>query len=299
MNQLWRKIKHKIYKVLRVNYTEAYLYNLLENLKKAKNQQLVLPFIIQSSNDKGFIVKMGGMYGFVDFRNMPWRYHKRDSWSGISKHLIGNRFYGEIYNISGTQKPFWINIDAKVHKFRTKALVPDQAYDTVIIQKSRYGLFVDAGFHNNWQYGSFFGLLHLKGLWDRNEYEQAQEGQLISTFFRGYTKEGKLIFGKPDFQIEWTTGELDAFVGTTKKVTVRLNENGKKEFFVNDVYFARFPVTIMYYPKSQISIAKSFKAELKDGDVFEGEILKIHNRKYFVGKIPIAETTISGNNKHI
>lgn len=295
MNQLWRKIKHKLFKVFRVNYTEAYQFKLLENLKEAKKQRLVLPFIIKSSNDKGFIVKMGGLLAFVDYRNMPWKYKNLKDWSVISRRLIGKRFSGEIYKISETQKPFWININANAHKFKPKDLVPYQAYETVIIQKSRYGLFVDAGFHYNWRYGSFFGLLHINALWDRSEYEQAQEGQLISTFFRGYTKEGKLIFGSPEYQAEWITGELDAFIGTTKKITVRVNEEGRQEFFVDDIYKAKLPATKRYYPKSQAKKVKGFKADLENGDVFEGEILNIHRRMHFVIKIPIEVTTSSDN----
>src|SRR5690606_35943008 len=145
-DQLLKKIKYKIFKVFRVNYTETYLYKLLENLKEAKKQRLVLQFVIQSSNDIGCVVKMGGWYAFVDYRNMPRKYKTLKDCPVISKRLIDKRFSGEIYNISGTKRPFRININAKVHKFKPKALVPYQAYEAVIIQKSRYGLFVDAGF---------------------------------------------------------------------------------------------------------------------------------------------------------
>ncbi|EKF55583.1 hypothetical protein I215_06472 [Galbibacter marinus] len=58
-----------------------------------------------------------------------------------------------------------------------------------------------------------------------------------------------------------------------------------------------FPATKRYYFKSQIPIAKSFRAELKNGDVFEVGILKIQNRVHFVVKTPIDDSTINGDNK--
>lgn len=76
---------------------------------------------------------------------------------------------------------------------------------------------------------------------------------------------------------------------------MRVNNEGRQEFFVYDIYKAKFPATKRYYLKSQVPIAKSFKAELINGDIFEVGILKIQNRKFFVGKIPIEDTTSSDN----
>src|SRR5690606_20612972 len=87
-----------------------------------------------------------------------------------------------------------------------------------------------------------FGLIHKSAFWEKEEYDQAREGQVINTYFHGFTEEGKLIFGSFDFQGEWRTGELDALIGTVQKVTVKINMEGKKEFFVNDTYKATLPI---------------------------------------------------------
>lgn len=106
------------------------------------------------------MVKVGGMYAFLDYRDMPWRYSILKDWTVVSQHLIGKRFFGEIIHISGTESPFWINIGAKVHKFKPRELTLYEEYQVIVIRKTKYGLFVEAGFHFNWYYGSFYGLIH-------------------------------------------------------------------------------------------------------------------------------------------
>lgn len=80
------------------------------------------------------------------------------------------------------------------------------------------------------------------------EYEQTKEGQIINPYFHGYIKEEKLIFNSPDLQKEWMTGELEILIGTVQKITVEINEAGKKEFFISDRYKAVLLATRAYYP---------------------------------------------------
>lgn len=285
MNRVWREIWDRINSVFQSTRTYTYLYKLLENLKRAQEKQLALPFVIKSAKSTGFIVKIGGMYAYLPYRNMPWRYHSLKDWPVVSRHLIGKRFFGEIAHISGKERPFWITINAKVHIFKPKELKLYEEYRVVIVHKSRYGLFVDAGVHFNWHYGSFLGLIHKTALWSIDEYEQAQEGQVINIYFHGLTKENKPIFGNLDFRGELLTGELEVLIGTVQKVTVKINSEGEKDFFVNDTYKATLPVTKAYYPKNRIGISKKVKAGLNDGDVFEGELLKMTKQGHFVVKL--------------
>ena len=296
MNHVWRKIKNTFITVFQFAKSDAYLFKLVENLKEAQEKQTPLPFVIKSSNDKGFMVKIGGMYAFLDYRYMPWNYNTLQDWPVVSPHLTGKNFFGKVIHISGTKRPYWIHISAKVHRFKPKELTLYEEYETVIVHKSKHGLFVDAGFHFNWSFGSFFGLIHTSAFWDIDDYEQAREGQIISTYFHGFTKEGKLIFGCPDFQGEWRTGELDALIGTVQKETVKINGEGKKEFFVNDTYKATLPISKAYYPKSQFDTVKDFKEGLNNGDVFEAEIFKISKARHFVVRLVLDDTNTGGNN---
>lgn len=284
MNDVWREIKDKISKVFQLTENDAYLYKLLDNLKEVQGKKIAMPFVIQSTKTSGYVVKIGGMYAKIAYRDMPWQYKSVQEWQAVSEHMIGLRFFGKVTHIS-TEKPFQIKISAKDHIFKPKELTVYEEYQVVIIRKAKYGLFVDAGFHFNWKYGSFLGLIHKSAFWDIGEYEQALEGGIISTFFHGQTKEGKLIFGSLDLQKEWSTGELEPVVGTLQRITVKISESGEKEFFVKDRYKAVLPATRAYYPGSYIGAIKDFKASLNDGDAFEAMILKISKRKHFVAKL--------------
>lgn len=140
-------------------------------------------------------------------------------------------------------------------------------------------------------------LFHKFAFWDIVDYDQAREGQIINTYFHGFTEDGKLMFGSLGFQGEWRTGELDAFIGTVQKVTVKINMEGEKEFFVNDTYKATLPISKAYYPKSQFDTVKDFKEGLNNGDVFEAEIFKISKARHFVLQLVLDDTNTGGNNQ--
>lgn len=285
MNDVWREIKDKIGKVFQLTENDGYLYELLDNLREVQEKKIAIPFVIQSTKTSGCVVKIGGMYAKIAYRDMPWQYKTVKDWQAVSQLMIGLRFFGKVTHISDTEKPFQIKICAKDHKFKPKKLTVYEEYQVAIIRKTKYGLFVDAGYHFNWDYGSFLGLIHKSAFMDIREYKQALEGGIINTYFHGQTKEGKLIFGSLDLQKEWLTGELESVVGTLQRITVKISESGKKEFFVKDRYKAVLPATKAYYPGSYIGAIKDFKASLKDGDAFEAMILKISKRKHFVVKL--------------
>jgi len=57
-----------------------YLQDLLLNIKKAYKNQTKLTFRIVKPKDKGFLVKVGGLFAFVSFNHFGWSY-----WIGRSK----------------------------------------------------------------------------------------------------------------------------------------------------------------------------------------------------------------------
>src|SRR5690606_5365008 len=94
-----------------------YATGLVDHLKQAKNNRQRVPFEITSAERKGFMVKVGGLPGFIALRYMPWEYHSAEHWRAVSKHLIGKVFSGEIHSIEADKTPIQIRINAQDHRF--------------------------------------------------------------------------------------------------------------------------------------------------------------------------------------
>jgi hypothetical protein len=253
-----------------------YVKQLIENLKDVKNNDKVIPFTIQGLKTKGFLIKIGGLFGFVPFAHMPWNYLNKLHWNIVAPYLIGHKFFGSIYSLKET-KPIHITVDGQKHKFQANDLEIGVAYKCIVIQKKRYGLFLEAGYDFNWEYGSFFGLAHKSTFFDLEEYENIKQGDIITTYFHGYKNDKQPIFGDTIKEIDFLTGKLDKYINTTVEVTVRKLPNNKREYFVDNIFPATLSVTKTIYPNDKKHI-KEVVANLIDNEKITCEVLGISNR---------------------
>ncbi len=129
-----------------------YLNQLIENLKEVKTNDKAIPFTIQGLKSKGFLIKIGGLFGFISFSYMPWDYQNKLYWHTVAPYLIGHKFFGNIHSIIETQ-PFQITVDGQKHYFHKNDLEVGRSYECIVMQKASYGFFLEAGFDLNWQYG--------------------------------------------------------------------------------------------------------------------------------------------------
>ena len=56
-------------------------------------------WIIITSKEKGFVVKVSGLFAFVFYIHMPWKYPIMEDWIVAAPHLIGKVFYGKIHKV--------------------------------------------------------------------------------------------------------------------------------------------------------------------------------------------------------
>ena len=262
---------------------KQYLFKLFENIEQIKEQNKSTAFVITDVKEKGFIVKVQGLFAYLPFYFMPWKYSLLDYWKAISKYLIGKRFYGKIHSLN--KDTLSIIINAKQHDFKKIKLKENFQYSGVVIHKTRYGLFIDLGFHFDWKYGSFVGMLHKNNMLI-GKYEQTGIGDEIKVFFFGHTKkDNKIILGQTNFQKEWFTGELEKLVGTKQFFRTIITADGKKKFYVNDKYKTSLPVNKNVYPKNKKRVQQIID-NLKDNDIIKCEILDINiERRNFISKI--------------
>ena len=180
-------------------------------------------------------------------------------------------------------------INAENHQFKRIELAENSKYSGIVISKAKYGLFVDIGYHFDWEYGSFVGLIHKSNI-SEIEYEQTEVGNKLKTIFQGYTEEGKLILGNKSSQKEWLTGELNNLIGTIQQVKTKISEDGKKEFYIKGKYKTAIPLNKINYPECRTK-AKHLIRNLENNDVIQCEITKINKKKkMFISKLLLNKT---------
>lgn len=258
MKTIWEKIKIRIKKVFVPNEQKGYLDKLIQNVKEAQKKDQALPFQILTAKHSGFVVKVGGLYGFVSFNYMPWKYKSIEHWRAVSGFLIHESFSAKIYKISGTTTPVSIILNAENHPFPSYGLIKLKKYKGVVIQESKYGLFVDLGYHDHWKYGSFVGLIHKSAYGNDKSLREAKPGDLIKTYFYGRTKAGEIKLGNIKLQKEWLTGELESLIGTIQTAIVMEDKTGKKQFYIDGKY-----KTTIFIEKDTFPNKKSIQKELK------------------------------------
>lgn len=266
-----------------------YLQDLLLNIKKVYANQESLTFQIVEPKEKGFTAKIGGLFAFISFNHFGWSYPTLEYWKNVSNSLVGGYFTGKIHNVE--ENPISIQIDAKEQIFDKPNLEKYGEYRGVIVEKPKYGIFVDLGLHFNWKYGSLLGLVHKSTLLDQTDYENWNVGEQITTLYQGLNENGQLVLGDNRERGKWLNGEMDKLIGTIQKATVVINENGKSKFYVLGEHKAGIPILKTYYPHFRTT-AKKYVYGLKNGEIIDCEVVKINKRKdSFVLKLLIEKPT--------
>ncbi|WP_026808550.1 S1 RNA-binding domain-containing protein [Arenibacter latericius] len=255
---------------------DDYLQRLLMNLKKAYANQERLTFRIVEAKAKGFTVKVGGLFAYVSFKQLSWSYPSLDYWHNVSNYLVGNYFRGTIYKFE--ENPISIHIDATQQTFEYPKLMEGARYRGVILQKTKYGVFVDIGVHFKWKFGSILGLIHKSTLVKESDYDHWREGKVIVVRFQGFNKDGHPQLRDNRDRGKWCNGETDQLIGTIQNVSVVIGKEGQPEFYVLGKHKAIIPVRREIYPNS-ISRLKEFVYNLKDGEEINCEVLGINKRK--------------------
>lgn len=258
------------------NNNKDYLQNLFLNIKEAHANQENLTFRIVKPKEKGFTVKVGGLYAFVSFNHMGWSYPSIEYWKNVSNSLVGRYFIGKTHMVK--ENPILIQIDAKEQIFDQPNLKKFNEYRGVIVQKTNYGVFIDLGLHFNWKLGSILGLIHKTNLANPTDYENWTAGEQITTFFLGLNENEKLVLGDDLERAKWVNGEMDKLIGKTEKVNVVINEYGKSEFYVLGQHKAIIPIRKNYYPNFK-STVKKYLSGLTNGEVIDCEIIKINKKR--------------------
>ena len=137
----WNDLIRNIKEIFVSHDDKDWLNKLIADLEKKVIEEKNLPFRIIKIKEKGFIIKINGLFGYISFLHMPWRYSDVESWGFVFKYLQDKTFFCKIYEFE--KGPLTIIVDGDVPQFRKMSLIKDSEYEGVIVKKNRNGLYVD------------------------------------------------------------------------------------------------------------------------------------------------------------
>jgi hypothetical protein len=264
-------------KTLPADYLKV-LYNRMEECLK---EGRAIRFRLASLTNKGFQVKVGGLFSFVPFSAMPWNYPASSAWEVVFPYLLDHRFYCQIDRIETDPPRLYIN--PSVHRLRPHALEVGQRYEGLVVIKAEYGVFLDLGYHFGWASGSIVALLH-KSLMKEREMELAdvQLGHRLWVSYFGFTAEGRIRLEKPYAPSDIRQKVADYMVGQVVSVQVKKDgASGKNRYIVNGEIECRMPVTKRHYDGGKLAkqaIRHALDA-LPDGSYLRCEVRGINLKR--------------------
>jgi len=276
-----KQIKHRLIHFFRIPRKEPCLSEPYANIEKHYTEGINVPFKITDIREKGFLVKVSGVFGHISFNHMPWKYHDTLSWKAIFPYLKGKVLFGKIHQLDkGTHT---IIIDGNTPQFKKPQLIEGNKYKGIIVNKTNYGVFVDIGYGFRWKSGSLMGLLHRLDFESNESFKKSNIGETIEMFFWGYKDQDKLIFGEKEGSKVWYTGEIENLIGVTLPVNVIKTNKRKPAYQAVNKYAASLQLNNIIYPKN-LSLVKKAAAKLKDGEIIHCKVMQINkqNRTLFM-----------------
>ncbi|MFV0267526.1 MAG: hypothetical protein ACK5HT_10375 [Draconibacterium sp.] len=269
----WSKWKSGLKRILKISNQEGYLSKQIQDFEKQLDGDNNIPFVVYDIRQKGFIVKTGGLFAYVSFNHMPWKYYDSDSWKAIFPTLTGKIFFGKIYHYK--KNPLSIILDGETPQFKKYDLIENEQCKGVVIRKAAYGVFVDIGYGFKWKCGSITGLLHKRNFDTEEAFDQVKAGDIIEPTFWGYNQDGQPVLGINPQLKEWFTGNMDRFFGTVVPVKIVKELDKSTTYLVEDRYRATLPTIKSIYGTKRTKMKNATK-KFEAGDIIHCEVIKVN-----------------------
>ena len=259
---------------------KSYLIELFDTLARIKAEDKWVNFSIQSMKKMGFSVKVGGLYAFIDFQDMPWLYRDIQKWKFISPYIIDTIFKAKIKEMSYEEK-IYISIDASGARLETPVLELNEGYRCIVLQKTDTNILVEIGNNFNWQCGSIEVLINKSTFFFQEEFNDLKEGDLFPTRFHGFDKEGRIMLGHQWIDKEWRTGELDQLIGTIQSIKIQRDAKKNLSFLYLDKYKCQLDTDAEEYgSEKNLELIEKYLKRLPDGHEILCNVINIVKGKY-------------------
>ena len=260
----------------------------IENLEAQSLEDINLPFKIIELKKTGFLVKVSGLYAFVSFNSMPWKYSKFSYWTSIAPKLIGKIFFCRIHSIK--KEALSIIINGEIPQFKKTEILIGENYRGIIIEKIRSGIIIEIGYHFNWRCGSFVGFLHKSQFNSVELFSSCSVGDEIEILYCGLNEKGQLVYSQIKEVCDWINDIPQDIVGQIVLVhVVRESFEEEAKFLVSGKYNGKIILQKSdSFPGGEKKVRKII-SKLKDGEIIHCEVIGIMGTKRILNLKWIAE----------
>jgi len=256
---------------------KEWLEKLVKILENKKNENISLPFKIVDIKDRGFTVKVSGLFAFIAFNHMPWKYNDTESWIAVKPKLINKTLFCKIHNIS--KDPLSIIINGEIPQFRKVELKIGNEYKGLIIKKYTYGVLVDIGYNFDWKCGSLVGLLHKSQFESKQSFLDCSNGEEMQIIYESLDENERLIFSLDNEISNWNNKKPQELIGQIVLVQIiRKTEENKVLFLVNGKYKGKIAISKANYTTARRRKIKEAINNLKDGETIDCEVISCNEK---------------------
>ncbi len=270
----WNTLTLDLKKILNIQNEKRYLTKLVTDFEGLIEQDENIAYKIIGLKTKGFLIKASGIIGFISFNHMPWKYENIKTWKAIYPAIKGKIFFGRVHQFC--KAPISLILNGEIPQFKIPELNKNERYKGIIINKTKWGAFIDIGFHFNWNCGSIVGMVHKSNFTSIEVFDQIAIGETIAFFYMENNKNGQPIFGDETIGEEWLNGDINKLIGEILPVKVVIMKDGSKSYLVNEKYSGVLPTKAALYRKKRRFVKEAVK-NFEHGDLIHCEILKANN----------------------
>jgi len=218
--------------------------------------------------EKGLVVKVENLYGYLPFQLTPWQYPNKDFWTTIKNSLRNRVFDCKIVSAEQIEdEKFKIFVDATVHKFREFQLQKDVKLKGTVLKVTENGCFIDVGGHFAWKFGALMGFLNKSKNYIEAFTESYKEGQMIDVYFWGKSTRGTDFVNSKFYDI------CKEYVGTRTSLQV-INTDGNIRLFVEGKFDAFCADKVTEYVVNQVNGNEMMECEIVAYDAQKGFAVK-------------------------
>lgn len=274
---IWDNLVNDIKGLFSKPEKKEWLEKLVETLEEKQKDNISLPFKIVDIKENGFAVKVSGLYAFIAFSHMPWKYYDIESWIATYPKLTDKTFFCKIHKIF--KDPLAITINGEIPQFKKVELEIGNEYKGLIIKRLDFGVLVDIGYNFDWKCGSFIGLLHKSQFESRQSFLNCLLGDEIQIIYQSSDENGRLVFSQENEISNWHNKKPQELIGLVVLVhIVRKTEEDKVLFLVNGKYKGQIANSKANYTTAQRRKIKEAINNLKDGETINCEVISCNEK---------------------
>lgn len=264
--------------------TPNYVDVLFENLKSIQMCDEVISFEIVRTNPNGYVVKVKGLYAFIPYSLMPWKYSYK-YWNYIDSYIIGARLFGKIVKIEERS----IVVDASHSNYSEFNLQQNKFYEAIILKKGKKFVLIEIGNNFQWKFGSLTYYILLDKQENNSEFEIYLPGDVITLQYDETINHWERIYLGESKVKDKLNLSKELYLGMYRKIKLTKNPEftGKLGVLEDDNVFSFLETKSNNYDSILYPHIKEIIRDLKENEEIICQyilISKVHNKIKFISK---------------